>query len=129
MYFCIQIDTMYKAVIRSLLFKFDPEAVHYFTFDVIKLISKIPFISSLIRLFFKVQHPVLERELFGLKFQNPVGLAAGFDKNAVLYNELANFGKKALLNSTMVGKVLKLRSSCTVSRLYISGAAGSVLNL
>lgn len=92
MYFCIQIDTMYKAVIRSLLFKFDPEAVHYFTFDVIKLISKIPFISSLIRLLFKVQHPVLERELFGLKFQNPVGLAAGFDKNAVLYNELANFG-------------------------------------
>ena len=92
MYFCSQIDTMYKAVIRSLLFKFDPEAVHYFTFDVIKLISKIPFISSLIRLLFKVQHPVLERELFGLTFENPVGLAAGFDKNAVLYNELANFG-------------------------------------
>ena len=46
----------------------------------------------MIRLLFKVQHPVLERELFGLKFQNPVGLAAGFDKNAVLYNELANFG-------------------------------------
>ena len=45
---------MYKAVIRALLFKFDPEAVHYFTFDVIKLISKIPFISSLIRLLFKV---------------------------------------------------------------------------
>ena len=59
---------------------------------VIKLISKIPLISSLIRLLFKVQHPVLERELFGLKFQNPVGLAAGFDKNAVLYNELSNFG-------------------------------------
>ena len=74
MYFCIQIDTMYKAVIRSLLFKFDPEAVHYFTFDVIKLISKIPLISSLIRLLFKVQHPVLERELFGLKFQNPRSL-------------------------------------------------------
>jgi len=92
MYFCIQIDTMYKAVIRSLLFKFDPEVVHYFTFDVIKLISKIPLIPSLIRWLFKVQHPVLERELFGLKFQNPVGLAAGFDKNAVLYNELSNFG-------------------------------------
>ena len=34
----------------------------------------------------------LERKLFGLTFKNPVGLAAGFDKNAVLYNELSNFG-------------------------------------
>jgi dihydroorotate dehydrogenase len=39
-----------------------------------------------------VEDKTLERELFGLKFKNPVGLAAGFDKNAVLYNELANFG-------------------------------------
>ena len=83
---------MYKSIIRSILFKFDPEAVHYFTFDVIKLLSKIPGIPFLIRYFFQVNHPVLERELFGLRFKNPVGLAAGFDKNAVLYNELANFG-------------------------------------
>ena len=83
---------MYKSIIRPILFKFDPEAVHYFTFDVIKLLSKIPGISFLIRCIFQVNHPSLERELFGLKFKNPVGLAAGFDKNAVLYNELANFG-------------------------------------
>ena len=83
---------MYKSIIRSILFKFDPEAVHYFTFDVIKLLSKIPGIPFLIRCLFQVNHPSLERELFGLKFKNPVGLAAGFDKNAVLYNELANFG-------------------------------------
>ena len=83
---------MYKSIIRSILFKFDPEAVHYFTFDAIKLLSKIPGVPFLIRYFFQVNHPVLERELFGLRFKNPVGLAAGFDKNAVLYNELANFG-------------------------------------
>jgi dihydroorotate dehydrogenase len=83
---------MYKSIIRSILFKFDPEVVHYFTFDVIKLLSKIPGIPFLIRCLFQVNHPSLERELFGLKFKNPVGLAAGFDKNAVLYNELANFG-------------------------------------
>ena len=83
---------MYKSIIRKILFKFDPEAVHYFTFDFIKLVSKIPFISVLIRSIFQVNHPSLERELFGLRFKNPVGLAAGFDKNAVLYNELANFG-------------------------------------
>ena len=92
MYFCNQTVDMYKAVIRSLLFKFDPETVHYFTFDFIKLISKIPLVPSLLRGIFKVKHSDLQRELFGLKFENPVGLAAGFDKNAVLYNELANFG-------------------------------------
>ena len=83
---------MYKSIIRPILFKFDPEVVHYFTFDVIKLMSKIPGIPFLIRYFFQLKHPSLERELFGLRFKNPVGLAAGFDKNAVMYNELANFG-------------------------------------
>ena len=83
---------MYKQIIRSFLFKFDPESVHYFTFGVLKLIFKIPFSTLIARAFFQINHPKLKRELFGLKFKNPVGLAAGFDKNAVLYNELANFG-------------------------------------
>ena len=83
---------MYKHIIRSFLFKFDPESVHYFTFGVLRLIFKIPFSTRIARAFFQINHPKLKRELFGLKFKNPVGLAAGFDKNAVLYNELANFG-------------------------------------
>ena len=83
---------MYKSIIRSFLFKFDPEAVHYFTFDLIKIFFKIPFSARLVRSLFHVNHPNLERELFGLKFKNPVGLAAGFDKNGLLYNELAHFG-------------------------------------
>lgn len=83
---------MYKLIIRSLLFLFDPEKVHHFTFRVIKLISKIPFVSTLIKTIYQTNNIALEREVFGLKFKNPVGLAAGFDKNAVLYNELANFG-------------------------------------
>ena len=49
-------------------------------------------LGGLFRSLYQIKHPALERELFGLKFSNPVGLAAGFDKNAVLYNELANFG-------------------------------------
>jgi dihydroorotate dehydrogenase len=83
---------MYKSIIRPILFQFDPEKVHYFTFSLIKNISKIPGVSALIRSLFQVNDPKLERELFGLKFKNPVGLAAGFDKNAVLFNELADFG-------------------------------------
>ncbi|MFP4846393.1 quinone-dependent dihydroorotate dehydrogenase [Winogradskyella sp. PE311] len=83
---------MYKAIIRPILFCFDPEKVHYFTFSLIKAISKIPGAKSLIKTIYLVEDKHLEREFFGLKFKNPVGLAAGFDKNAVLYNELSNFG-------------------------------------
>lgn len=88
----IKKDSMYKSIIRPILFQFDPEKVHYFTFSVIKRISKIPGVSAMIRSMFQVNDAKLERELFGIKFKNPVGLAAGFDKNAVLFNELADFG-------------------------------------
>ena len=84
--------SLYKAVIRPIFFQFDPEKVHYFTFDMIKFMSKIPGVSALIRSIFKVEDRRLERNLFGITFPNPVGLAAGFDKNAVLYNELADYG-------------------------------------
>lgn len=83
---------MYKAIIRPILFLFDPEKVHYFTFSLIRNLSKIPGVKSLFKRLYLVESPSLERELFGLKFKNPVGLAAGFDKDAKLYNELSNFG-------------------------------------
>ena len=83
---------MYKTIIRPILFLFDPEKVHHFTFSLIRFLCKIPFVAALFRSVYQVHNKKLERNLFGLKFQNPVGLAAGFDKNAVLYNELANFG-------------------------------------
>ncbi|MDC9721323.1 MAG: quinone-dependent dihydroorotate dehydrogenase [Urechidicola sp.] len=83
---------MYKVFIRPLLFLFDPEKVHHFTFSLLKFVFKIPFVSSIVKKIYAVEHPNLERNLFGLTFKNPVGLAAGFDKNAVLYNELSNFG-------------------------------------
>ncbi len=83
---------MYKLLIRPILFCFDPEKVHYFTFSLIRLISKIPGFPALFRALYEVNDPRLETEVFGLKFKNPVGLAAGFDKNAVLYKELSNFG-------------------------------------
>ncbi len=83
---------MYKKVIQPLLFLFDPERVHYFTFSLIKILSAVPGMPWFFRVLYLVKHPKLEREVFGLKFPNPVGLAAGFDKNAVLYKALANFG-------------------------------------
>ena len=83
---------MYKSIIRPILFSFDPEKVHYFTFSLIRNLSKFPGMKRVFKTLYVVEDKRLERELFGLKFKNPVGLAAGFDKNAVLYNELANFG-------------------------------------
>lgn len=83
---------MYKAIIRPFLFWFDPEKVHYLTFSLIRNISKLPGFKNLFRKMYLVEDKKLERQLFGLTFKNPVGLAAGFDKDAKLYNELSNFG-------------------------------------
>ncbi len=83
---------MYKLFIRPILFWFDPEDVHYFSFSFIKFISKIPFVPAILRSIYEVKDTRLEREVFGLKFKNPVGLAAGFDKDAKCYQELSNFG-------------------------------------
>ena len=79
---------MYKSVIRPLFFKFDPEEIHHFTFSLLK---NFGFAAKLF-LPKPIEDKRLEREVFGLKFKNTVGLAAGFDKNAVLYNELADLG-------------------------------------
>lgn len=83
---------MYKQLIRPILFWFDPEKVHYFSFSFIRFISKIPFVTGIIKSTYEVKDSRLEREVFGLKFKNPVGLAAGFDKDAKCYQELSNFG-------------------------------------
>jgi dihydroorotate dehydrogenase len=83
--------TMYK-LIKPLLFQFDPEKVHYFVTGSLKRINKIWGMPGLLRSQFVIEDPRLEREVFGLKFKNPVGLAAGFDKNALWVEELANFG-------------------------------------
>jgi dihydroorotate dehydrogenase len=83
---------LYKSLIRPLLFKINAETVHHFAFSSIRLIHSIPFLPSLIKKRYQSTHPGLEREVFGLRFPNPVGLAAGFDKNAQLIDELSNFG-------------------------------------
>ncbi len=82
---------MYKLLIRPLLFLFDPEKVHHFTFSLIRFLNKIGF-GPIFKSLYEVNNPKLEREVFGLKFKNPVGLAAGFDKDAKLYQELSNLG-------------------------------------
>jgi len=83
---------MYKSLLRPLLFRFDPEAIHNFSYTAIKTGFKAPLSDKLSQKLFCLQDARLERKLFGLTFPNPVGLAAGFDKNALLVDEMARFG-------------------------------------
>lgn len=83
---------MYKILIRPILFLFDPEKVHHFTFTIIQLLHKFPLFGKLMQSIYEVKNKKLATEVFGLQFKNPVGLAAGFDKDAKLYKELSNFG-------------------------------------
>jgi len=86
------IKSMYRRLIKPILFFFDPEKVHNFIFFIIKWSFKIPGLKYTIRKIFSYENPKLERTLWGITFKNPIGLAAGFDKDAKLYNELSYFG-------------------------------------
>lgn len=83
---------MYTRIIRPILFLLSPEKVHYLVVFLLKIVHKIPFIPHLVRSAYKIEDKSLETEIAGIKFPNPVGLAAGFDKNATFFNEFANFG-------------------------------------
>ncbi|WP_026210070.1 quinone-dependent dihydroorotate dehydrogenase [Flexithrix dorotheae] len=82
---------MYK-VIRPFLFLFDPEFIHHLMFKLIKIGVNFPFVKGILKKVYVPESKQLEREVFGLKFPGPVGLAAGFDKNALLIDELSVFG-------------------------------------
>lgn len=83
---------MYKKLIRPLLFSFDPEKVHHFATGSLKILFSIPLLGKAVSKYATVKDNKLERNLFGLKFPNPVGIAAGFDKNAAFYHELGKLG-------------------------------------
>ena len=83
---------MYKLLIRPLLFLLNPERAHHFSFGFLRFVSAIPGVKSMLRAIYQVNDPRLERKILGLTFRNPIGLAAGFDKDARLIDELACFG-------------------------------------
>ena len=85
------ITAMYK-LIRPVLFLLSPERIHGIVMSMLRVVNYIPFSGHLMRMIFNYQNPKLEREVFGIKFKNPVGLAAGFDKNGDAYNLMANLG-------------------------------------
>jgi dihydroorotate dehydrogenase len=84
--------SLYRLFIRPVLLQFDPESVHKFTFKCFKLFQRSALIRSIVSAQFSVKDPRLVRNLFGLTFQNPVGLAAGLDKNAEAFDFLGSMG-------------------------------------
>ncbi|MBP6401289.1 MAG: dihydroorotate dehydrogenase (quinone), partial [Bacteroidia bacterium] len=83
---------MYKRIIRPVFFLFDPEKIHHFVIAALRLLALIPGMNTVLKKMFVVKHPVLERNLFSIRFPNPIGLAAGFDKDAKLIREMALLG-------------------------------------
>ena len=77
-------------LIRLLLFKLDPEEAHHFTLHNLQLAGRTPTLLSIISA--KVEHRLLHRQLFGIDFPNPVGLAAGLDKNGDVIDEMGALG-------------------------------------
>jgi len=83
---------MYKRLILPLLFRFDAESIHHTITSLLRFALAIPGVSLLCRKLYVVDDPRLARTVFGLTFPNPIGMAAGFDKNAELVSELSDLG-------------------------------------
>ena len=82
---------MYK-FLRPLLFLIDPEKIHAFVFGILRMKSRLPGFTSFLEFLFRFEDHRLKKTLFGLTFKNPVGIAAGFDKDAKLVDVLASLG-------------------------------------
>ena len=82
---------MYKQF-KNILFQLQPEEAHHFVTRNLKNYAAFPGVGKLLDKFYQYNQPSLEREVFGIKFKNPIGLAAGFDKNAEYIEELNHFG-------------------------------------
>lgn len=83
---------MYKKIIRPLLFRLQPETIHHLIMGMMKVGRYVPLAKPIMRSMLGYKNPSLEREVFGLKFPNPIGLAAGFDKNAEVYDMIGAMG-------------------------------------
>lgn len=83
---------MYKYILLPIFFRFDAERIHHFVCEMLQIAFKIPGVPVLLRSMYTFEHPDLVQEVAGLRFRNPIGLAAGFDKNAEMVDQLEALG-------------------------------------
>jgi dihydroorotate dehydrogenase len=80
------------SLIRNILFLFEAEKAHYISMNMLKMVCSVDVFKKIVRALFSSNHPSLNRKVFGLHFKNPIGLGAGFDKNASYLRELETLG-------------------------------------
>ena len=95
---------MYRSIIKPLLFRFDPEKIHHAVAFLLKLGFSIPGTGRRVRSYCLPDHPALKRQLLGLSFDSPIGIAAGFDKNAALFRQLSHLGFGFIETGTITPK-------------------------
>ena len=83
---------LYKNIIRPVLFKTNPDRVHEATVFLGSILGKSSITRNFLKFFYNYENPMLETEVFGIKFKNPIGIAGGFDKNAKLIQTLPSIG-------------------------------------
>ncbi|MFA5000947.1 MAG: quinone-dependent dihydroorotate dehydrogenase [Candidatus Paceibacterota bacterium] len=86
------ISWKYRWILKPILFKFDPENVHNWFIEIGKFLGKFRATNWLTKICFDYENPTLEQEILGIKFKNPIGLAAGFDKNAEMIDIMPAVG-------------------------------------
>jgi dihydroorotate dehydrogenase len=95
---------MYKLFVKPILFLFNPEKAHHITFASLRFFLSIPFAKKITSTLFVVKSNKLAKTIVGLNFPNPVGLAAGLDKNALVVDELACLGFGSIEIGTVTPK-------------------------
>ncbi|MFP6010188.1 quinone-dependent dihydroorotate dehydrogenase [Helicobacter pylori] len=95
---------MLYSLLKKYLFSLDAEDAHEKVCQILKTFSRSPFLCSLIDSQWGYQNPKLENEILGLHFPNPLGLAAGFDKNASMLRALIAFGFGYLETGTLTNE-------------------------
>lgn len=110
------------SILRRLFFLFDAEKAHYGAMNLFKAACAVPFLRSALQNIFTVSNPSLHRSAFGLHFKNPVGLGAGFDKNALYLKELQTLGFGFIEIGTVTPKPQKGNDKPRLFRLKKDGA-------
>lgn len=83
---------LYRLFLKPILFSLDPERAHHLTTTLLQWTLKIPLVSHVFRARYAWNAPKLEKKVMGLTFKNPIGLAAGFDKDGKHYGDMAALG-------------------------------------
>jgi dihydroorotate dehydrogenase len=116
---------VYKQLFKPILFNKDPEKAHHYTFALIKRVFNWPLVGSSLEKWYSYEDKGLEKRLFGLTFKNPIGLAAGFDKDALLIDEMAKLGFGFIEIGTLTPKP---QEGNPVPRLFRLPADKSLIN-